>query len=51
MLGSLWCRLNLHHVWHVESAEDGQRYRRCVRCGKYEDRRSKGPGDWSAGLG
>ena len=51
MLGSLLCRLNLRHVWHVESTEDGQRYRRCRRCGKYEDLGSKGPGDWATGLG
>lgn len=28
------CRMNLHHVWHLERTEDGARYRRCVRCGK-----------------
>ena len=28
------CRMNLHHVWHLEHTEDGGRYRRCVRCGK-----------------
>lgn len=31
------CRMNLHHVWHTESTEDGVRYRRCVRCGKDDD--------------
>jgi hypothetical protein len=52
MPGSLMCRLNLRHDWHVESTEDGQRYRRCRRCGKYyKDRGSKGSGDWAAGLG
>jgi hypothetical protein len=28
------CRMNLHHVWRWQSAEDGGRYRRCARCGK-----------------
>jgi hypothetical protein len=28
------CRLNLHHVWHTYSTEDGNRYLRCARCGK-----------------
>lgn len=51
MLRSFLCRLNLGHDWHVETTEDGQRYRRCQRCGKYEDRGSKGPGDWAASLG
>ena len=30
----LLCRLNVHHHWHAESTEDGQRYYRCSRCGK-----------------
>lgn len=30
----LRCRLNLHHDWHGESADDGTRYLRCRRCGK-----------------
>jgi hypothetical protein len=30
----LRCRVNLHHDWHTESAEDGTRYARCRRCGK-----------------
>ena len=33
MLGKALCRLNLHS-WHVMSTEDGQRFRRCKRCGK-----------------
>lgn len=32
----LRCRLNLHHDWHSESADDGTRYLRCRRCGKDE---------------
>jgi len=28
------CRLNLHHLWHTYSTEDGNRYLRCARCGK-----------------
>lgn len=33
----LRCRLNLDHDWHVETTEDGARYRRCRRCGKDDD--------------
>lgn len=29
----LLCRLHVRHVWHMQVTEDGQRYRRCVRCG------------------
>lgn len=28
------CRMNFHHVWHLERTEDGARYRRCIKCGK-----------------
>jgi hypothetical protein len=35
---SLLCRLNLHHVWHTETTEDGGRYKRCVPYGKYDYR-------------
>lgn len=31
------CRLHLHHEWHTFTTEDGQRYRRCVRCGLDDD--------------
>ena len=31
---SLMCRLNVHHVWRWDSAEDGSRYQRCAKCGK-----------------
>jgi hypothetical protein len=34
----LLCRLNLHHRWHYEHAEDGVRYRRCAVCGKDDPR-------------
>ena len=38
MLKMLMCKLNLRHVWHIESAEDGSgRYRHCTRCGKWLD--------------
>jgi hypothetical protein len=30
----LTCRLNLHHVWRLESTEDGHRYKACRRCHK-----------------
>jgi hypothetical protein len=43
MLQILMCKLNLHHDWHVESSEDGSgRYRRCMRCGKYDRDRNAG---------
>jgi hypothetical protein len=37
MLKLLLCKTNLRHQWHVETTEDGGRYRRCTRCGKYDD--------------
>lgn len=37
MLKFLLCKTNLRHQWHVEATEDGGRYRRCTRCGKYDD--------------
>lgn len=30
----LLCRLNLHHHWKWQYNPQGQRYRRCTRCGK-----------------
>jgi hypothetical protein len=30
----LMCRLNIHHVWRWDSAEDGTRYEHCSSCGK-----------------
>jgi len=30
----LTCRLNVHHLWRWDSAEDGSRYQRCAKCGK-----------------
>ncbi len=50
MLKALMCKLNLRHAWHIESNEDGGRYRRCSRCGKY-DTRGGGSGDWAAPIG
>jgi hypothetical protein len=34
MIQALLCKLNLRHHWHVEHAEDGGLYTRCLRCGK-----------------
>jgi hypothetical protein len=52
MLGqSLLCRLNVHHVWHLEHTEDGQRFRRCVHCGKVDTRGGPGSGDWATPIG
>jgi hypothetical protein len=42
----LLCRLALHHAWHYENTEDGGRYRRCLKCGKYDDETGRpGAGD------
>jgi hypothetical protein len=51
MLTSLMCKLNLRHDWHIETTDDGGRYRRCTRCGKYDDRGRGGSGDWASGVG
>lgn len=40
------CRINLHHVWHMERTEDGGRYRRCVRCGKDDSGGPGNPNSW-----
>lgn len=45
MLKFLLCKTNLRHQWHVERTEDGGRYRRCRRCGKYDD--GGGGGRWA----
>lgn len=52
MIQALLCKLNIRHDWHVEHAEDGTMYRRCRRCGKDDDERSKGHGgDFSSWAG
>lgn len=33
------CKLNIRHEWHIEHAEDGSLYKRCLRCGKDDDQR------------
>jgi hypothetical protein len=38
MFKALLCKLNLRHEWHVQHTEDGSLYRRCLRCGKDDDR-------------
>jgi hypothetical protein len=48
---SLLCRLNMHHIWHLEHTEDGQRFRRCLHCGKVDSRGGPGSGDWAAPIG
>ena len=48
----LMCRLDIRHEWHVETTEDGGRYKHCRTCGKYDDRGGTGgPGDWAAPIG
>jgi hypothetical protein len=44
----LTCRLNMHHAWHWESTDDGQRYRRCWHCDKVDIHTGSGPLDWFA---
>ncbi|MEV4953408.1 hypothetical protein MRBLAR21_001877 [Paenarthrobacter nitroguajacolicus] len=44
MLRKLMCKLNLGHQWHVEHTDDGSRYLRCTRCGKYDDGGDPGGG-------
>ncbi|YAK89438.1 hypothetical protein ACUUMA_03375 [Paenarthrobacter nitroguajacolicus] len=44
MLKKLMCKLNLGHDWHAEHTEDGSRYLRCRRCGKYDDGGDPGGG-------
>jgi hypothetical protein len=51
MFKALLCKLNLGHDWHIETTEDGGRYRRCTRCGKYQAGGSGGrDGNWAAPL-
>jgi hypothetical protein len=42
------CRLNLRHHFRWQSTDDGQRYRRCVTCGKDDTHTGNGPADWFA---
>lgn len=44
----LTCRLNLHHRWRWLSTEDGDRFERCVKCGK--DRSEKVGGGPNVGA-
>lgn len=37
----LWCRLHIHHRWHVSVTEDGERFRRCLACGTDDDETSR----------
>lgn len=51
MLQALMCKLNIRHEWHTEHAEDGSLYKRCLRCGKDDDQRGRGGGDFSGWVG
>lgn len=51
MLKALLCKLNLRHDWHIETTDDGGRYRRCERCGKYQVSGGGRNGNWAAPLG
>jgi hypothetical protein len=44
MLQALMCKLNIRHEWHVEHTEDGSLYKRCIRCGRDDDRGGGGTG-------
>ncbi|WP_167525102.1 hypothetical protein [[Micrococcus luteus] ATCC 49442] len=51
MLKMLLCKKNVRHDWHVETTDDGGRYRQCARCGKYQTGGSGRNGNWAAPLG
>lgn len=55
MFKALMCKLNISHKWHLEHTEDGNLYRRCLRCGKDDNRGGRGgtghPSPWWAGPG
>ncbi len=51
MLKTLLCKMNLRHDWHIQTTDDGGRYRRCARCGKYQEGGSGRNGNWAAPLG
>lgn len=53
MRKALLCKLNIHHEWHVEHADDGGPCSRCRRCGKDDDDRAGGRrgGEFSKWLG
>jgi hypothetical protein len=51
MFKALLCKLHISHEWHLEHTEDGRLYRRCLRCGKDDDRGGGGgtgyPSPWA----
>jgi len=51
VLKTLLCKMNLRHDWHIQTTDDGGRYRRCARCGKYQEGGSGRNGNWAAPLG
>ena len=52
MIQALLCRLNIRHEWHIEHTDDGGVYKRCLRCGKDDDRGGGGKGgDFSGWVG
>lgn len=54
MFQALLCKLNIRHEWHIEHTDDGCLYKRCIRCGKDDDRGGTGaPWTWAgpAGMG
>ena len=52
MIQALLCKLNIRHEWHIEHTDDGGMYKRCMRCGKDDDRGGGGKGsDFSGWVG
>jgi hypothetical protein len=51
MLKNLLCKMNVRHDWHVETTDDGGRYRRCARCSKYQAGGNGTNGNWAAPVG
>jgi hypothetical protein len=51
VIQALLCKLNIRHEWHIEHTDDGGVYKRCLRCGKDDDRGGGGKGDFSGWVG
>ena len=51
MIQALLCKLNIRHEWHIEHTDDGGVYKRCMRCGKDDDRGGGRGGDFSGWVG
>lgn len=47
----LMCKLIIRHDWHIEHADDGGVSKRCRGCGKDNDERTRGGGNFSHWAG